>query len=74
MGSVPVLKPKEVARILEKMGFSEVRQRGAHKQFRHKDGRKTTVPFHPGKDISPILLKQIARDIKVSLEEFLQYR
>lgn len=59
MGTIPVLKPKEVVAILDKMGFHEVRQRGSHKQYRHPDGRGTTVPFHSGRDISPILLKQI---------------
>jgi predicted RNA binding protein YcfA (HicA-like mRNA interferase family) len=51
------------------MGFVEVRQRGAHKQFRHPDGRGTTVPFHKGQDISPVLLRKIARDIGISAEE-----
>jgi len=74
MGSIPVLKPKEVVSILDNIGFKEVRQRGSHKQFRHPDGRCTTVPFHPGRDISPVLLRQIARDINVSVEDLLQYR
>jgi len=39
MGNYPVLKPVEVIAILNKLGFVEVRQRGAHKQFRHPDGR-----------------------------------
>jgi predicted RNA binding protein YcfA (HicA-like mRNA interferase family) len=56
MGNVPVLKPREVSRILENLGFAEVRQRGSHKQYRHADGRGTTVPFHP-RDISPFLLR-----------------
>ena len=55
------------------LGFKEVRQRGAHKQFRHSDGRCTTVPFHKGRDISPILLKKIAKDINLTIEEFLKY-
>lgn len=46
MSSVPILKPQEVVRILENLGFVEVRQKGSHKQFRHEDGRGTTVPFH----------------------------
>ncbi|MFO0809894.1 MAG: type II toxin-antitoxin system HicA family toxin [Gemmataceae bacterium] len=49
--------------MLTSLGFAEVRQRGSHKQFRHPDGRVTTVPFHQGRDISPGLLRQIARDI-----------
>ncbi|MBT5927000.1 MAG: addiction module toxin, HicA family [Verrucomicrobia bacterium] len=40
------------------MGFAEVRQKGSHKQFRHEDGRGTTVPVHKGRDISPPLLKK----------------
>ena len=71
MGTIPVLKPREVILLLELLGFTEVRQRGSHKQFRHIDGRCTTVPFHSGRDISPVLLKQIAKDINLSVEQFL---
>ena len=70
MGSLPVLKPHEVVSRLTKLGFVEVRQRGSHKQFRHPDGRGTTVPFHKGRDISPSLLRKIARDIGMSPEDF----
>lgn len=71
MGSVPVLKPREVVALLERLGFAEVRQRGSHRQYRHADGRGTTVPFHQGRDISPTLLRKIARDIGLTVEEFL---
>lgn len=74
MGNIPVLKPQEVIRILEGLGFVEVRQKGSHKQFRHPDGRATTVPFHKGRDISPRLLRQIATDINFTVEEFLESR
>ena len=74
MGNLPVLKPREVCRILEKMGFAMVRQRGSHMQYRHADGRGTTVPNHPGRDISPILLRQIARDIGTTAEELIKQR
>jgi predicted RNA binding protein YcfA (HicA-like mRNA interferase family) len=67
----PVLKPREVVALLAKLGFAEVRQRGSHRQFRHSDGRGTTVPFHQGRDISPTLLRQIAKDIGLSVEDFL---
>ena len=71
MGSIPVLKTREVVALLEGHGFIEARQRGSHKQFRHADGRSTTVPFHSGRDISPTLLRKIARDICVTMEELL---
>ncbi len=71
MAKAPVLKPREVVERLVSLGFIEVRQRGSHKQFRHPDGRCTTVPFHRGRDISPILLRQIAKDIGVTVEVLL---
>ena len=74
MPGIPVLKPREVIAILEALGFVEVRQRGSHKQLRHPDGRATTVPFHAGRDISPILLRQIAKDIGLTVEELLKHR
>ena len=72
MGTIPVLKPREVIEILERLGFFEVRQRGSHKQFRHPDGRVTTVPFHVGRDLSPILMRRIAKDVGLSIEEFVK--
>jgi predicted RNA binding protein YcfA (HicA-like mRNA interferase family) len=74
VGDIPVLKPREVTAILEQLGFEEMRQKGSHKQFRHTDGRGTTVPFHSGRDISPILLRRIAGDIGLTVTEFLQHR
>ncbi len=74
MGNIPVLKPREIVALLEMLGFIEIRQRGSHKQFRHPDGRCTTVPFHAGRDISPILLRQIAKDIGLTVEELLKFQ
>ncbi len=71
MAKLPVLKPREVVKLLTTLGFVEIRQRGSHKQFRHPDGRTTVVPFHQGRDISPILLRKIARDIGMTPEAML---
>ncbi|RMF82658.1 MAG: addiction module toxin, HicA family [Nitrospirae bacterium] len=71
MGTVPVLKPQQVVALLRRHGFEEVRQRGSHKLFRHPDGRVTTVPFHKGRDIAPSLLRRIAADTRMTVEEFL---
>ena len=74
MSEAPVLKPREVVTLLVRLGFIEVRQRGSHRQYRHADGRATTVPFHQGRDIVPTLLRQIAKDVGLSLEDFLATR
>jgi predicted RNA binding protein YcfA (HicA-like mRNA interferase family) len=72
VGTLPTLKPREVVILLESLGFAEVRQRGSHKQFRHADGRGTTVPFHAGRDISPTLLRKIAKDIGLTAEQLVK--
>lgn len=69
---LPVLKPRQVIAALEQLGFVEVRQRGSHKQFRHNDGRVTTVLDHKGRDISPGLLRKILEDIRLRPEDFLR--
>ena len=74
MPPVPVLKPREVITILTRLGFEEVRQRGSHKRFRHSDGRATTVPVHGGRDLSPILLRRIARDVGTNVHELIATR
>jgi predicted RNA binding protein YcfA (HicA-like mRNA interferase family) len=74
VGRLPVLKPREVVALLERLGFREARQRGSHRQYRHPDGRATTVPFHGNRDVSPILLRQIARDIGLTIQQFFDAR
>jgi predicted RNA binding protein YcfA (HicA-like mRNA interferase family) len=74
MGKYPVLKPREVISTLEKLGFEEIRQKGSHKQFHHPDCRHTTLPIHGNRDISPIILKQVAKDIGMSIDEMLSAR
>ena len=37
-------------------------------------GRRTTVPAHKGRDIAPPLLRQIAKDIGMTVQEFLSFR
>jgi len=72
LGSIPVLKPREVEQLLERLGFVFVRQRGSHRQYRHPDGRQTTVPFHGSRDLSPILFRQIAKDVGLTPEQLLR--
>lgn len=53
---------REVLRLLEKHGFSHTRQSGSHLILQHPDGRRVTVPIHPGRDLGRGLLRQIFRD------------
>ena len=73
MPKLPVLRARDVIAVLRQLNFSEVRQRGSHKQFKHADGRITTVPVHGSRDISPNLLRKIIEDIRITPEEFLRH-
>jgi predicted RNA binding protein YcfA (HicA-like mRNA interferase family) len=42
---LPVLKPEQVIKGLEKNGFHFVRQRGSHRKYK-KGGRIAIVPMH----------------------------
>jgi predicted RNA binding protein YcfA (HicA-like mRNA interferase family) len=70
----PILKPRELCRILEALGFVEVRQRGSHKRFEHPDGRATTVPDHRGRDVSPYVLRHVADDVGMTWDEMIRPR
>lgn len=67
---LPVLKPHELIRVLERIGFHLLRKsKGSHWQFEHPDGRRTTIPVHRGRDIGPGLLRKILRDVELDVEE-----
>lgn len=72
-GKPPILKARDVIRVLKQLGFFEVRQKGAHVCFKHNDGRFTLVPRHSGEDISRGLLRQILREINISTDEFSKF-
>lgn len=65
---LPTIKAREMIRILEKLGFSLIRQKGSHAFFHHPDGRNTSVPVHSG-DLSRYVLREILKQIEVSEEE-----
>jgi predicted RNA binding protein YcfA (HicA-like mRNA interferase family) len=64
--------PRTVDRMLKKLGFARVRQKGSHVFYRHPDGRTTTVPQHKGRDLAVPLLRAILADIRLSPDEFLR--
>lgn len=70
MTRLPVVNFKVVEKVLRNLGFQTVRQRGSHVFYRHPDGRTTTVPNHPGRDIARPLLREILREVEVSPSQF----
>lgn len=70
MSRLPIVKFRTMEKVLFRLGFKVVRQKGSHVFYRHPDGRTTTVPNHPGRDLARPLLREILREIELTPEEF----
>ena len=72
MGKLPVLKPKEVLRVLLRAGFYVYHQKGSHAQLRHviKIHLRITIPIHSNFDLPIPVLHSILKQAEMSREEF----
>ncbi len=70
MSKIPILDAATMEKVLFSLGFQKVRQKGSHAFYKHPDGRATTVPHHPGRDLARPLVKEIVKEIKLSMAEF----
>ena len=57
-------------KLLLHLGFKRVRQKGSHVFYRHPDGRVTTIPFHKGRVLARPLIREILREIELSIQEY----
>jgi len=70
---LPLLTAKELVKVLKKLRFKKLRQKGSHMFFKHTDGRTTVVPLHSGEKLDRGLLnKIIKKDLQISREDFLK--
>lgn len=67
---LPVVSGHDLIRVLIRVGYEVVRQRGSHVRLRHpRDSRKRplTVPLHG--ELALGTLKRILRDAQLTVEE-----
>ena len=72
MTRLPIVGFKTMEKVLLHVGFKNTRSKGAHFFYRHPDGRTTTIPNHPGRDLSRPLIRDILREIELTPEQFLK--
>lgn len=70
MTRLPIVNAKTMEKVLLRQGFERVRQKGSHVFYRHADGRTTTIPHHPGRDLARPLIREILREIELSPDRF----
>lgn len=74
MARLPLLTAHTLAKALSRLGFRQVRQKGSHMLFKHRDGRTTLVPNHPGEKLDRgLLTKIIKHDLEMGRDEFLRH-
>ena len=70
MTRLPIVDFSRMEKLLLTLGFQPVRRKGSHVFYRHPDGRTTTVPNHPGRDLARPLIREILREIELSPGQF----
>lgn len=72
MTRLPIVNFRTMEKVLLNLEFQIIRQKGSHVFYRHADGRTTTLPKHPGRDLARPLVQEILKDIKMSSEQFVK--
>jgi len=67
---LPIVDFKTMEKVLRDLGFQPIRQKGSHVFYRHPDGKTTTLPHHPGRDLARPLIREILREIELTPEQF----
>ena len=71
MPSVPVLKPREVVKAFEKLGWEVARKRGSHIILTRKGHIATlSIPNHP--DVARGTLRRLIARADVTVKEFIE--
>lgn len=70
MSKLTLINFHRMRALLLHLGFVITRQKGSHVFFRHSDGRTTVVPNHGSKDLPRPLIRDILRDIEMTVEAY----
>lgn len=70
MSKLKLINAQTMEKLLLRSGFVKVRQKGSHAFYRHADGRVTTVPHHKAKTLARPLIREILREIEVSIDDY----
>ena len=70
MSRLKLINAKRMEKLLLRLGFEKVRQKGSHVFYRHPDGRVTTVPHHKAKLLARPLIREILREIEITIDDY----
>ena len=70
MSKLRLIDAAQMEKLLFRLGFEKVRQKGSHAFYRHADGRVTTVPHHKGRILARPLTRAILREIDITVDRY----
>ncbi len=73
MSKLPLVDAITIEKLLFLIGFIKKRQKGSHVFYRHPDGRTTTLPHHKGRMLSRPLIRDILKDVDITVDEYTKY-
>ncbi|MFA7308753.1 MAG: type II toxin-antitoxin system HicA family toxin [Patescibacteria group bacterium] len=68
----PSLTAKDMEKVVHKLGYFFIRQKGSHRQYINQYGLILTISFHSGRTISAGMMSKYLRDLKITKSEFLK--
>ena len=70
MSKLKIINSKKMEKLLLRLGFEKVRQKGSHAFYRHADGRTTTIPYHKARMLARPLIREILREIEITIDDY----
>jgi predicted RNA binding protein YcfA (HicA-like mRNA interferase family) len=70
LSRLKLINAKKMEKLLLRLGFQKIRQKGSHVFYRHPDGRITTVPHHKAKVLARPLIREILREIEITVDDY----
>ena len=71
MPKLPIISGRQLIKVLSKLGYREVRQRGSHIRLSCPNRKSITIPDY--KVIDKSLLRKILRDAELTTENFYKF-
>ena len=70
MSKLKLVDARKMEKVLLRLGFQKVRQKGSHAFYRHPDGRTTTVPHHKTRVLARPLIREILREMEITIDDY----
>ncbi len=73
MSKLQIIDAERMEKLLYLLGFERIRQKGSHVFYKHPDRRTTTVPHHKGRVLARPLIREILREIEITVDDYNLY-